>query len=78
MVPATCVPCQLDARSLVLVFDHLDKLWGQFVQPDAWSNLAYLLYWLLLIVVRHKKNKPQRRRSAERGRANQISLLMSE
>src|SRR4051812_49388796 len=41
----------LDARSLELVFDHLDALWGQFVQPDAWSILANLLYWLLLIVV---------------------------
>jgi len=41
----------LDARSLELVFDHLDALWRQFVQPDAWSILANLLYWLLLIVV---------------------------
>src|SRR5919198_4203978 len=41
----------LDARSLELVFDHLDQLWGQFVQPDAWSILANLLYWLLLIVI---------------------------
>src|SRR3970282_1501254 len=41
----------LDARSLELVFDHLDTLWGHFVQPDAWSILANLLYWLLLIGV---------------------------
>src|SRR5881296_3460578 len=41
----------LDARSLELVFNHLDQLWRQFVQPDAWSILANLLYWLLLIVV---------------------------
>ena len=41
----------LDARSLELTFDHLDALWAQFVQPDAWSILANLLYWLLLIVV---------------------------
>jgi type IV secretory pathway VirB6-like protein len=41
----------LDARSLELVFDHLDTLWGQFVQPDTWSILANLLYWLLLIIV---------------------------
>jgi len=41
----------LDARSLELVFDHLDQLWQQFVQPDAWSILANLVYWLLLIVV---------------------------
>ena len=41
----------LDARSLEMLFDHLDELWGHFVQPDAWSILANLLYWLLLIVV---------------------------
>ena len=41
----------LDARSLELVFQHLDDLWQRFVQPDAWSILANLLYWLLLIVV---------------------------
>jgi len=41
----------LDARSLELTFDHLDFLWQQFMQPDAWSILANLMYWLLLIVV---------------------------
>jgi hypothetical protein len=41
----------LEARSLELVFDHFDELWGHFVQPDAWSILANLLYWLLLIVI---------------------------
>lgn len=41
----------LDARSLELTFDHLDELWQRFVQPDAWSILANLLYWLILIVV---------------------------
>lgn len=41
----------LDARSLELVYEHLDTLWGQFVQPDSWSILANLLYWLLLIAV---------------------------
>ena len=41
----------LEARSLELVFEHLDDLWSRFVQPDAWSLLANLLYWLLLIVV---------------------------
>src|SRR5690242_5711385 len=41
----------LEARSLEMVFEHLDDLWGRFVQPDAWSLLANLLYWLLLIVI---------------------------
>ena len=41
----------LDARSLELTFDHLDELWQRFVQPDAWSILANLVYWLVLIVI---------------------------
>jgi hypothetical protein len=41
----------LDARSLELIYEHLDTLWRQFVQPDTWSILANLLYWLLLIAV---------------------------
>src|SRR3989442_11491301 len=41
----------LDARSLELTFEHFDELWQHFVQPDAWSILANLLYWLLLIFV---------------------------
>ena len=41
----------LDARSLEMMFQHLDELWDHFVQPDTWSILANLLYWLLLIVV---------------------------
>jgi TrbL/VirB6 plasmid conjugal transfer protein len=45
----------LDARSLELTYAHLDTLWQQFMQPDAWSILANLLYWLLLIVVMFAK-----------------------
>jgi len=41
----------LDARSLEMTFDHLDELWNRFLQPDTWSILANLLYWLLLIVI---------------------------
>jgi hypothetical protein len=41
----------LDARSLELVFEHLDALWDRFVQPDPWAILANLIYWLLLIIV---------------------------
>lgn len=41
----------LDARSLELIFEHLDELWAHFMQPDPWSVLANLVYWLLLIVV---------------------------
>jgi len=41
----------LEARSFELVWDHLDELWSHFVPPDAWSILANLLYWVLLLVV---------------------------
>lgn len=41
----------LDARSLEMTFDHLDELWNRFVQPDTWSILANLLYWMLLVFV---------------------------
>ena len=41
----------LDARSLELTFAHFDDLWQHFMQPDAWSILANLMYWFLLILV---------------------------
>jgi hypothetical protein len=41
----------LEARSFELVWDHLDQLWNHFLPPDAWSILANLLYWVLLLVV---------------------------
>ena len=31
----------LDARSLELVFDHLDQLWQQFVQPDGRYDVGH-------------------------------------
>lgn len=42
---------KLEARSFELVWDHLDELWSHFLPPDAWSILANLLYWVLLLVV---------------------------
>src|SRR5262245_43377089 len=41
----------LETRSFELVWDHLDELWSHFVPPDAWSILANLLYWVLLLIV---------------------------
>jgi TrbL/VirB6 plasmid conjugal transfer protein len=41
----------LEARSLELTFDHLDELWGRFVQPDTWAIFANLLYWAMLLVI---------------------------
>jgi hypothetical protein len=42
---------KLEARSFELVWGHLDELWSHFLPPDAWSILANLLYWVLLLVV---------------------------
>jgi hypothetical protein len=42
---------KLEARSFELVWDHLDDLWNHFLPPDAWSILANLIYWILLLVV---------------------------
>jgi TrbL/VirB6 plasmid conjugal transfer protein len=41
----------LEARSLELMFEHLDELWNHFLQPDPWALLANLLYWLLLSAI---------------------------
>lgn len=41
----------LDARSVENVFTHLDDLWSRFVQPDPWSLLSNLQYWVMLIVL---------------------------
>ena len=73
----------LDARSLELVFDHLDELWQHFVQPDAWSILANLIYWLLLIVVTLAKVlslgggrlRPDRERRLRAGRTDLRPVL---
>ena len=45
----------LDARSLELTFNHLDDLWQHFIQPDPWSILPNLIYWLMLIVLSSAK-----------------------
>lgn len=41
----------LEARSFDNIYRHLDDLAGKFVQPDAWSLLANLLYWTVLLLV---------------------------
>lgn len=45
----------LDARSLELTYQHLDNLWGRFIQPDPWAILPTLFYWALLNVVAFAK-----------------------
>jgi hypothetical protein len=41
----------LEARSFDNIYHHLDELADHFVQPDAWSILANLMYWALLLLI---------------------------
>jgi hypothetical protein len=41
----------LDARAFDNVYHHLDELSDHFLQPDAWSILANLIYWTVLLLV---------------------------
>jgi hypothetical protein len=41
----------LEARSFDNINRHLDTLSDAFMQPDAWSILANLLYWTVLLLV---------------------------
>ena len=41
----------LSARSIQNAQESLNVLWNALQQPDAWSILANLLYWLMLIVI---------------------------
>jgi hypothetical protein len=41
----------LEARSFDNIYRHLDDLADRFMQPDAWSILANLIYWTVLLLV---------------------------
>src|SRR6185295_10813957 len=41
----------LSARSVQDAQESLNTLWNSLEQPDAWSLLANLLYWTMLIVI---------------------------
>ena len=41
----------LEARAFDNLYRHLDDLSDHFMQPDAWSILANLIYWTVLILV---------------------------
>ena len=41
----------LEARAFDNIYRHLDDLSDHFMQPDAWSILANLLYWTVLLLV---------------------------
>ena len=41
----------IEPRSFDNIYRHLDTLSDAFMQPDAWSILANLLYWTVLLLV---------------------------
>jgi hypothetical protein len=45
----------LEARAFDNIYRHLDELSDHFMQPDAWSILANLIYWTVLLLVAFAK-----------------------
>lgn len=41
----------LEARAFDNLYRHLDELGDHFMQPDAWSILANLIYWTVLVLI---------------------------
>src|SRR5207344_2647071 len=41
----------LEARAFDNIYRHFDELSDHFMQPDAWSILANLMYWTVLLLV---------------------------
>jgi hypothetical protein len=48
---ATYLARILSARSIQDAQENLNTLWNALQQPDAWSILANLLYWTMLLVI---------------------------
>ena len=45
----------LEARAFDNIYHHLDELSDRFLQPDAWSILANLVYWSVLLLIAFAK-----------------------
>jgi hypothetical protein len=41
----------LEARAFDSIYRHFDDLSEHFLQPDAWSILANLIYWVMLLLI---------------------------
>jgi type IV secretory pathway VirB6-like protein len=41
----------LEARAFDNIYQHFDYLADHFLQPDAWSILANLIYWTVLLLI---------------------------
>ena len=73
----------LEARSFDNIYRHFDELADHFMQPDAWSILANLIYWTVLLLValakalslgRHRF-RPDRQRRLRAARADLRAVL---
>src|SRR6202049_1242814 len=45
----------LEARAFDNIYHHFDELSDHFLQPDAWSILANLIYWTVLLLIAFAK-----------------------
>ena len=45
----------LEARAFDNIYRHFDELSEHFMQPDAWSILANLIYWTVLLLIAFAK-----------------------
>jgi len=45
----------LEARAFDNIYQHFDDLSERFLQPDAWSILAHLIYWTVLLLIAFAK-----------------------
>jgi type IV secretory pathway VirB6-like protein len=45
----------LEARAFDNIYQHFDDLSAHFMQPDAWSILANLIYWTVLLLIAFAK-----------------------
>ena len=45
----------LEARAFDNIYRHFDDLSDHFMQPDAWSILANLIYWIVLLLIAFAK-----------------------
>src|SRR6266850_5175712 len=45
----------LEARAFDNIYQHFDELADHFLQPDAWSILANLIYWTVLLLIAFAK-----------------------
>src|SRR6267378_3157363 len=48
----------LEARAFDNIYQHFDELADHFLQPDAWSILANLFYWTVLLLIASAKALP--------------------